>query len=201
MKMVLLLKGLRMDAHIILANIKGPLLLPIGRRDSPTSKNPLKQETTLHIAGSNLELDSMGWGRVVDRSKLWLTGYLGSWRQQWWAHYLVSTHINLKLAFWIAFHLAVIEWEIFSSFLPSPSPGVALYLKPLTHIVMMSHIHLISHCPLGQHICAFIYALETWLPQYVLFVPCHKLHLDLSLSILCWFLQSQWHSKTLKKTF
>ena len=60
MKMVLLLKGLRMDAHIILANIKGPLLLPIGRRDSTTSKSPLKQEITLHIAGSNLELDSMG---------------------------------------------------------------------------------------------------------------------------------------------
>ena len=64
--------GTQMDAHIILANIKGPLLLPIGRRDSTTSKNPLKRETTLHIAGSNLELNSMGWGKVVDRSKLWL---------------------------------------------------------------------------------------------------------------------------------
>ena len=41
------------------------------------------------------------------------------------------------------------------------APGVVLYLKPLTNIVIMSSIHLTSHCPLGQHICAFIHILGT----------------------------------------
>jgi len=47
--------------------------------------------------------------------------------------------------------------------LPSPSPGarwplgVILYPTPLTNIVIMSSICFISHCPLGQHICAFMH--------------------------------------------
>ena len=47
--------------------------------------------------------------------------------------------------------------------LPSPSPGarwspgVVLYPTPLTNIVIMSPICFISHCPLGQHICAFMH--------------------------------------------
>ena len=45
----------------------------------------------------------------------------------------------------------------------SPSPGarwpagIILYPIPLTNIVIMSPIHFISHCPLGQHICAFMH--------------------------------------------
>jgi len=48
-------------------------------------------------------------------------------------------------------------------FLPSPvpgarwPPGVILYPTPLTNIVIMSPIHFIFHCPLGQHICAFMH--------------------------------------------
>ena len=55
--------------------------------------------------------------------------------------------------------LGMTIWQ--HSLLPSPSPGVILYLKPLTNIVVMLPIYLTSHCSSEQHICAITYALET----------------------------------------
>jgi len=54
-----------------------------------------------------------------------------------------------------------------ASFLLLPSPGVRcplgviLYLTPFANIVIISPIHFISHCPLEQHVYAFIYTLGT----------------------------------------
>ena len=64
-----------------------------------------------------------------------------------------------------------------SFLLPSPPPGarwppgVVLYPTPLTNIVIMSPIHFISHCPLGQHICAFMH----WGHDYHSMFPLHLL--------------------------
>jgi len=51
------------------------------------------------------------------------------------------------------------------------TPGVVLYPTPLTNIVITSPIHFISHCPLGQHICAFMH----WGHDYHSMFPLHPL--------------------------
>jgi len=72
---------------------------------------------------------------------------------------------------------SILHTRHLSFLLPSPSPGarwppgVILYPTPLTNIVTTSPIHFISHCPLGQHICAFMH----WGHDYHSMFPLHLL--------------------------
>jgi len=55
-------------------------------------------------------------------------------------------------------------------------PGVILYPTPLTNIVITS-LYFISHCPLGQHICAFMHwghDYHSMFPLYLLFAEAER---------------------------
>jgi len=97
-------------------------------------------------------------------------------------HSTLSCHDLAKTAksifIFLFFSIFIILFLFAVSFLlPSPSPGarwppgVVLYPTPPTNIVIMSPIHFISHCPLGQHICAFMH----WGHEYHSMFPLHLL--------------------------